>query len=109
MSTAVLTPAHPAPPPAAPPARHAPATGFLQQAFIPWLILGSFLALTLPLCVLAATSDNFLRPWSVGWLYVCGLGTTHFALTLTIYLQSSNLTYFNSSWTRRVLYFLIPG
>src|SRR5262249_34336570 len=54
------------------------------------------------------TSDNFLQPWSVGWLYLCALGTTHFVLTLTIYLQSTNLKYFNSSWKKRVLYFLIP-
>jgi hypothetical protein len=59
--------------------------------------------------VLAASSSDFLAPWSVGWLYVCGLGTTHFALTLTIYLQSANLSYFNSSWSKRILYFLVPA
>jgi hypothetical protein len=83
--------------------------GFLRQSWIPYVILGSFVVLTLPLCVLAASSADFLAPWSLGWLYVCGLGTTHFALTLTIYLQSANLSYFNSSWSKRALYFLVPA
>jgi hypothetical protein len=82
--------------------------GFLQNPLVPYLILGSFLVFTLPLCFLAAASNNFLEPWSIGWLYVCALGTTHFALTLTIYLQSSNLSYFGATTTRRVLYFLVP-
>jgi hypothetical protein len=85
-----------------------PQSGFLQRPWIPWLILGSFLVLTLPLCVLASHSDDFLQPGSLGWLYVCGLGTTHFLITLTIYLQSANLSYFSSSWQKRVLYFLVP-
>jgi hypothetical protein len=112
MSTVALPPATAgAPPLTASSERHSPQParpGFIEQPWVHYLILGSFVVFTLPLCVLAATSDNFLRPWSLGWLYICALGTTHFALTLTIYLQSSNLTYFNSTWTKRVLYFLIP-
>jgi hypothetical protein len=110
MSTAVLTPPQAsshlvvAPPAAARP----PEPGFLQNPYIPYLILGSFIVFTVPLCFLAAGSESFLEPWSLGWLYVCALGTTHFVLTLTIYLQSSNLRYFTSSWTKRVLYFLVP-
>jgi hypothetical protein len=111
MSTAVLTHApalpHPEERPSVPVvAGRQPA--FLQKPLVPYLILGSFVALTLPLCVLAATSDSFLEPWSLGWLYVCGLGTTHFLLTLTVYLQSANLSYFNSSWGKRLVYFLVP-
>jgi hypothetical protein len=90
------------------PATQPGAPGFIEQPWVHYLILGSFLLLTVPLCIVAAVSDNFLRPWSLGWLYVCALGTTHFALTLTVYLQSSNLTYFNSSWLKRALYFLVP-
>jgi hypothetical protein len=110
MSTAALLPpdAQTAPQPAnqaAPPAE----PPFLQRPAVHYLILGSFLVLTLPLCLLAARPDGFLRPWSLGWLYVCALGTTHFVLTLTIYLQSSNLRYFSSSWGRRVLYFVVPA
>jgi hypothetical protein len=102
MATAVLTPAPAVLPP--PPA----ATGLLQQRFVRPLILAAFAVLTLPLCALAAASENFLEPWSLGWLYVCALGTTHFVLTLTIYLQSSNLSYFGSTWKKRLLYFLVP-
>jgi hypothetical protein len=36
------------------------------------------------------------------------LGLTHFVLTPTIYLQSSNLRYFNGSWRNRIIYFAIP-
>jgi hypothetical protein len=107
MSTAVLTPGLV---PASGSSLSTPTTepGFLQKPLVPYLILGSFVVFTLPLCFLAATSQNFLAPWSLGWLYVCALGTTHFVLTLTIYLQSSNLRYFAGSWTRRALYFLVP-
>jgi hypothetical protein len=104
MSTAALVPsdapARPQPPPSTPP--------FLQRPAVHYLILGSFVVLTLPLCLLAAREGGFLRPWSLGWLYVCALGTTHFVLTLTVYLQSSNLRYFASTWGKRVVYFLIP-
>jgi hypothetical protein len=106
MSTAVLVP-----PPAnvSAPAPSRAAAPFLQRPAVPYLILGSFLVFTLPLCLLAAGSEGgFLAPGSLGWLYVCALGTTHFVLTLTIYLQSSNLSYFGSTWRRRVLYFLVP-
>jgi hypothetical protein len=111
MSTSVLRSC----PAASPPAKGANSSqaqankpSFIEQRWVHYLILGSFLVLTMPLCVLAATSNNFLQPWSLGWFYVCGLGTTHFALTLTVYLQSGNLAYFNSSNKKRVLYFLIP-
>ncbi len=110
MSTAVLTPAGLAATASEPVRAPSPSAhvGFLQKPIVPYLILGSFVFLTLPLCVLAAVTGELLQPWSVGWFYVCALGTTHFALTLTIYLQSSNLTYFNSTWTKRALYFLVP-
>jgi hypothetical protein len=106
MSTAVLVPP-PAKAPAPLPSPTAPA--FLQRPAVHYLILGSFLVFTLPLCLLAAGSEGgLLAPGSLGWLYVCALGTTHFVLTLTIYLQSSNLSYFGGTWKRRVLYFLVP-
>jgi hypothetical protein len=94
-------------PPLAPPAPPVP-SGLLDQRWPQYLILGSFFFITLPFCAFAATSDNFLRPWSLGWVYVCALGTTHFVLTFTIYLQSANLKHFSSSRKRQVLYFLIP-
>lgn len=85
-----------------------PRLGFFQQPSPAYLILGSFLILTLPLTLLAILQRHLLDRWHVGLLYVIGLGTTHFVLTFTVYLQSANLRYFNSTWTNRVLYFLIP-
>jgi hypothetical protein len=72
------------------------------------LILGSFLAFTLPLSFLALwypDSPQFLR---LEVLYLIGLGVTHFVITPTLYLQSNNLRYFNSSWRNRLIYFAIP-
>ena len=80
MSTLAI-PSRTSPPPTATGAKPLPTQpagpGFIEQRWVHFLILGSFVVFTLPLCVLASTSDNFLRPWSVGWLYVCALGTTH--------------------------------
>jgi hypothetical protein len=104
MSTAALAPS----PAQFTPRSPAAEVPFLQRRAVHYLILGSFLVLTLPLCILAASGEDLLRPWSLGWLYVCALGTTHFVLTLTIYLQSSNLSYFSSTWGRKALYFMVP-
>lgn len=83
--------------------------GYLQK---PWPILSivaSFLLLTLPLSLAALADPSFLTTyrWPIS-IYVCVLGTTHFIITLTIYCQSTNLRYFNSSWRNRICYFLIP-
>lgn len=85
-----------------------PRLGFFQRPSPAYLILGSFVVLTLPLTLLAILQRDLLDRWHVGLLYVIGLGTTHFVLTFTVYLQSANLRYFNSTWTNRALYFLIP-
>lgn len=92
-------------PVSAPPAR---VPGFIEQPWLHYVILGAFVVFTVPLCILALTDKHILRPWSPGWLYVCALGTMHFVLTLTIYLQGSNLAYFNGTWKKRLLYFLVP-
>lgn len=97
MSTATL-PATPA----------APVGGYFQRQSPAYLIIGSFLFLTLPLTALALLKRDLLDRWHIGLLYIIGLGTTHFVLTFTIYLQSANLRHFNSTWLNRVLYFLIP-
>jgi hypothetical protein len=106
MSTAVLVPS-PAEAAVAGAALAMPEVPFLQRRAVHYLILGSFLGLTLPLCFVATATDSF-RPGSLAWLYVCALGTTHFLLTLTVYLQSANLRYFGSTWKRKALYFLVP-
>jgi hypothetical protein len=86
----------------------APRRGYLH-GLPAFLILGSFLVITMPLCWLVLSNEDFLDEyrWPV-FVYVWLLGSTHFVITLTVYLQSANLRYFNSSWKNRALYFLIP-
>ena len=96
MSTIAIHPLNPAAP------------GYFQRPMPVAVILGSFLALTLPLCVLSLTHPVFLERMYVKPIFLWLLGTTHFVITLTIYFQSANLQYFNSTWKNRVLYFLIP-
>jgi hypothetical protein len=71
------------------------------------VILSSFFVITLPLCLLGATVDPD-RGWSLGTIYLCLFGISHFLLTFTIYCQSANLRYFQSSRANRIGYFLIP-
>jgi hypothetical protein len=91
-------------PPTAP-----PRSGYLERQFPVAVILGSFVMLTLPLCILSLTSPALLERFYVKPVFMWVLGTTHFVITLTIYFQSRNLTYFNSSWKNRLLYFMIPA
>jgi hypothetical protein len=83
--------------------------GYLERQTPIAVILGSFLVLTLPLCALAITNPAFLERFYVKPIFIWTLGTTHFVITLTIYLQSQNLRYFNSTWRNRLLYFVIPA
>jgi hypothetical protein len=89
------------PPPAA-------ALGYFQRSLPAIIIFGAFFVFTLPLAYLAwahPDSPEFLR---LELLYLCGLGVTHFVVTPVIYLQSSNLRYFASTWRNRLIYFAIP-
>lgn len=72
------------------------------------LTFGACLLITLPL-VWARMSPNHsaLLPYLILAVAV-GLGTTHFFLTLAIYLQPSQLKYANSSLSRRLIYFALP-
>jgi hypothetical protein len=82
--------------------------GYFQRTLPVALILSAFLVFTLPLSALAVwypDSPQFLR---LEILYLIGLGVTHFVITPTIYFQSSNLRYFNSTWRNRLIYFAIP-
>jgi hypothetical protein len=86
-----------------------PAVGYLQRKLPAYVILASFLVLTVPLAVLAGLEPDSPRMQRIQFLYICCLGLTHFVLTPTIYLQSANLRYYNSSWRNRLLYFVIPA
>ena len=67
-------------------------TRLLPQRVLPvtW-ILGAFVVFTLPLAYLALTEPDSSLLLRLELAYMLGLGVTHFVITPTIYLQSSNL------------------
>ncbi len=85
-----------------------PTPGYFQRTLPVYLILGTFLVVTLPLSFFALLNPDSAQVSRLQFAYICVFGLTHFVLTPTIYLQSNNLRYFNSSWRNRVLYFVIP-
>lgn len=89
-------------------APRAPA-GLLRKRWPVYVILASFLTITLPFSVYTLFDPEFLNDykWSIiGYLWL--LGYTHFVITLVVYLPGANLRHFNSSWRNRILYFFIP-
>jgi hypothetical protein len=86
-----------------------PRSGYLERQFPVAVILGSFLVLTLPLCIFSLADPGLLERFYVKPLFIWILGSSHFVITLTIYFQSRNLQYFNSTWKNRLLYFMIPA
>ena len=102
MSQAVLE----APPREAP--QIAPALGYFQKPLPAVLIFAAFFVFTLPLVFLAWTQPDSPTFLKLELFYLCGLGVTHFVITPVLYLQSSNLRYFASSWRNRLIYFVIP-
>jgi hypothetical protein len=86
-----------------------PELGYFQRQIPVYVILGAFLALSVPLCALAVWNSDLLARSYAKPLFIWTLANTHFVITLTVYLQSSNLRYFNSTWKNRVLYFVIPA
>ena len=85
-----------------------PSIGYFQRTTPVALILGAFVVFTLPLTWLALTNPDSSTLLKLELAYMLGLGVTHFVITPTIYLQSSNLRHFNSSWRNRLIYFAIP-
>jgi hypothetical protein len=85
-----------------------PSIGYFQRTLPVALILGAFVVFTLPLTYLALTDPDSPSLLRLELMYMLGLGLTHFVITPTIYLQSSNLRHFNSSWRNRLIYFAIP-
>jgi hypothetical protein len=86
-----------------------PTPGYFQRRLPAYAILAAFFVLTLPLCLLASLAPDSPEVKGIQLVYLCCLGLTHFVLTPTIYLQSANLRFFNSSWRNRILYFVIPA
>lgn len=73
------------------------------------LTFGAFFGVVLPLVWLRSSpNDSALLPYLV-LAEAVGLGTSHFFLTLAIYLQPSQIAYANGSWARRITYFGLPA
>ena len=84
-------------------------SGFLQGSIPVYFILGTFFVVTLPFSLYAVAEPDFFKQYGgLVVLYLWLFSTTHFVLTLTIYLQSANLRYFSSTRINRAIYFLIP-
>jgi hypothetical protein len=85
-----------------------PGAGYFRSSWPVVLILGSFFVLTIPLCLLVGNDRGYSSHWSIGLIYLCTLGMTHFVITLTLYLQENNLRHFWSSRVNRITYFAVP-
>lgn len=81
---------------------------YYQRPLAIVLTFGACFLVALPL-VLARLSpnDSEVLPYLI-LAEAVGLGTSHFFLTLAVYLQPSQLQYANSSWARRFTYFALP-
>jgi hypothetical protein len=81
---------------------------YYQRPLAIALTFGAVLLIALPLVwARMSPSDSTLLPYLI-LAEAVGLGTTHFFLTLAIYLQPSQLKYANSSMSRRLIYFALP-
>src|SRR6185312_12653187 len=73
------------------------------------LTFGACLLIALPLVwARMSPSESSVLPYLI-LAEAVGLGTSHFFLTLAIYLQPSQLKYANSSTARRLVYFALPA
>ena len=87
-----------------PPMARAIPRGYFEQPLPAAIILGSFFAVALPMAAIELLAPNALVTWVYVWLF----GITHFVISLTIYCNRANLTYFASSWKTAAVFFMVP-
>ena len=75
---------------------------YFEQRLPIALIFGSFFAIFVPLLLLQLLAPEASWLPAVLMVQAVGLGTSHFFVTLALYLQSANLDYFRSSARNRV-------
>jgi hypothetical protein len=81
---------------------------YYQRPLAIAVTFGTFFVLVVPLVWLRMSpNDSAWLPYLV-LAEAVGLGTSHFFLTLAIYLQPHQLKYANSNWSRRLTYFALP-
>jgi hypothetical protein len=81
----------------------------MQRQLPVYIIFASFFLLSVPLCALTVLDSEAVARWYLKPIFMWLLGMTHFLITLTVYLQSANLRYFNRNWKNRLLYFAVPA
>jgi hypothetical protein len=72
------------------------------------LVLGVFVVGVVPLALLQLVPNFFAIVPYLMLLCAVGLGTSHFFLTLAVYLSRTHLQYFTSTTQRALLYFGLP-
>ncbi len=83
----------------------APPPGYFERPGPAAVILGSFLAVTLPVAAMV------LAGWDGTWLgtgYLWLFGATHLVLTVTVYCTRANLRHFTSSTRNLVVFLGVP-
>ena len=81
---------------------------YYQRPLAIVLTFGAVFLIALPLVVARMSpNDSVVLPYLI-LAEAVGLGTTHFFVTLAVYLQPSQLAYANSSWSRKLTYFALP-
>lgn len=77
----------------------------------PWplaIVAGAFLVIYLPLLGLQVVPSFVAALPYLTLAHAVGLGTTHFFITLTVYFDRDNRSYFRSSARNRLIYFVAP-
>ncbi len=77
------------------------------------LVIGSFFALTLPLCAYLTLLSGGQTQKIIGMpvpmqIYFVGLGVTHFVLTFTVYLSAENRRHFTSTARNALVFWVLP-
>ena len=81
---------------------------YFEQPLPVALIFGAFGVLFVPLALLTIIPNWFAWLPHLFLLQVIGLGTTHFFITLAVYLDGAHLRHFASSNANRLVYFVVP-
>jgi hypothetical protein len=104
MTTDLVTPSTGAAGAAPKAALLAPAAGFFERRMPAWIILASFLFVTLPVVAALIYTNSHKLLFFYIWIF----SATHFVVTFTLYLQSENLRHFTATRRNLVLFVLIP-
>ena len=86
-----------------------PQDAFLERRAPIAIVFGSFACVFVPLLLLVQIPNFFPYLPHLLLLESIGLGTTHFFITLTVYLSAQNRAYFASSVRNKLIFFAAPA